>query len=47
MEPVAHYGIRSGENIEKIVVTWTDGTTKEIYNVELNQMIEIKQDYAF
>ena len=47
MEPVAHYGIRSGENIEKIVVTWTDGTTKEIYNVKLNQMIEIKQDYAF
>ena len=44
MEPVAHYGIRNGEIIEKIVVNWTDGTSSEIYDFDLNQIIEIKQD---
>ena len=46
MEPIAHYGIRNGEIIEKIVVTWTDGTSSEIGEFDLNQTIEIRQDAA-
>ena len=44
MEPIAHYGIRNEEIIEKIVVTWTDGTSSEIGKFDLNQTIEIRQD---
>ena len=46
MEPIAHYGIRNEEIIEKIVVTWTDGTSSEVGEFDLNQTIEIRQDTA-
>ena len=46
MEPIAHYGIRNEEIIEKIVVTWTDGTSSEIGEFDLNQTIEVRQDTA-
>ena len=43
MEPVAHYGIRKFEVIEKIEVKWTNGEITEFKNIDLNKTIEIKQ----
>ena len=43
MEPVAHYGIRENEVIKKVEVIWTNGSTTEVNNLNLNSILEIRQ----
>ncbi len=43
MEPVAHYGIRENEVIKKVEVIWTNGSTTEVHDLNLNSILEIRQ----
>ena len=43
MEPVAHYGIRENEVIKKVEVIWTNGSTTEVDDLNLNSILEIRQ----
>jgi len=44
MEPVAHYGIRDGEQQITIDVIWTNGDIKKINVKEVNKTIEVLQN---
>ncbi len=44
MEPVAHYGLRKGEKINKISIKWTDGQSQDYKIDELNKTLIFKQD---
>ena len=43
MEPVAHYGIRTNEVIESIVIKWTNGNENKYKIKELNKVYEFRQ----
>ena len=43
MEPVAHYGIRNSEVIEKIEVKWTNGEVTEYKDIKINETLVINQ----
>ena len=43
MEPVAHYGIRNSEVIEKIEVKWTNGEVTEYKDFKINETLVINQ----
>jgi len=43
MEPVAHYGLREGEIIEKITIKWTNGTIDSYEINDINKTLEFKQ----
>ena len=43
MEPVAHYGIRKGEEVESISIKWTNGNIDKYYINDINQTIVYKQ----
>jgi len=44
MEPVAHYGIRDGEQQITIDIIWTNGDTKKINVKEVNKTVEVIQN---
>ena len=37
MEPVAHYGLRSGEKVNNVTIKWTDGSSDNFNIDELNK----------
>ena len=43
MEPVAHFGLRKGEKIRKVVVQWTNGKKTNLKIPRINKTIKIKQ----
>jgi len=43
MEPVAHFGLRKGEKIRKVVVQWTNGKKTNLKISRINKTIKIKQ----
>ncbi|MDC3024565.1 CRTAC1 family protein, partial [Alphaproteobacteria bacterium] len=43
MEPVAHFGIRKGEEDFKITIKWTNGESQSLSIDKLNQELKIKQ----
>ena len=43
MEPVAHYGLRKKETINKVQVRWSDGNITEIRPRRLNETIVVRQ----
>ena len=44
MEPVAHYGIREGEEIESITIKWTNGNVDKYSVNQINKTIVYKQN---
>ena len=43
MEPVAHFGLRKGEKIRKVVVQWTNGKKTNLKISRINKTIKINQ----
>ena len=43
MEPIAHYGIRKGENNIFVKIVWTDGTSDSLKINEFNKTIDVNQ----
>lgn len=41
---IAHFGLGDATKIDKIVVYWTGGTKQQLLNVDVNQLITIKED---
>jgi len=44
--PVLHFGLGSHENVDKITITWPNGTSQELLNVRADQQILIDQKDA-
>ncbi len=43
MEPIAHYGLRPGEEIKNISIKWTNGTIDSYEIIDINNTFEFKQ----
>lgn len=41
MEPVAHVGLGNEKQIDRVEITWPDGTTKILENTDINQEISV------
>ncbi|WP_346752186.1 VCBS repeat-containing protein [Splendidivirga corallicola] len=46
VEPVIHFGLGNRNSIEKMSVTWPDGKSQDLYNVQANQVLEISYGEA-
>ena len=45
MEPVAHYGLRPNEKIEKVTIRWTNGSLTSIGSINENETLTIRQTF--
>lgn len=46
VEPVLHFGLGQVAQVDKITVTWPDGTKSVVENPEINKVIQISQEKA-
>jgi len=44
VEPIVHFGIGSHQKIDSIQVFWPKGGIQTLYDIEANQLVEIKQE---